>query len=167
MLESIFIEVLSKPNKNTITGCIYKQPKLALADFTQNFIQLLLNKLSFENKNIILLGDFNIDLLHYKNDNQTRIFLDRMYSSSLSPQITILTRITPRSKTLIDKIFTNSADESSLSGNLSYAILDTLAKFLIYREFKTKNHRKQETIYKRNYNKDKLSNLKNELQNID
>ena len=145
MLESIFIEVLSKPNKNTITGCICKQSKLALADFTQNFIQLLLNKLSFENKNIILLGDFNIDLLHYKNDNQTRIFLDRMYSSSLSPQITILTRITPRSKTLIDKIFTNSADESSLSGNLSYAILDTLAKFLIYREFKTKSHRKQET----------------------
>ena len=91
------------------------------------------------------MGDFNIDLLHYKNDNQTRIFLDRMYSSSLSPQIAILTRITPRSKTLIDKIFTNSADESSLSGNLSYAILDTLAKFLIYREFKTKNHRKQET----------------------
>ena len=85
MLESVFIEVLSKSNKNTIIGCICKHPKMAIADFTQNFIQPLLDKFSFENKNIILLGDFNIDLLHYENENQTRIFLDYMYSSSLSP----------------------------------------------------------------------------------
>ena len=105
MLESLFIEVLLKSNKNTIIGCIYKYPKMALADFTQNFIKPLLDKSSFENNNIILLGDFNIDLLRYGNDNQIRIFLDRMYSSSLSPQITIPTRKTPRSETLIDNIF--------------------------------------------------------------
>ena len=64
MLESVFIEVLSKTSKNSIIGCIYKHPKQALADFTQSFIQPPLDKLSFENKNIILLGDFNIDLLH-------------------------------------------------------------------------------------------------------
>ena len=80
-----------------------------------------------------------------------------MCSSSLSPQITIQTRITPRSKRLIDNIFTNSAGESSISGNLSYSISDQLAK----------SDRKQDTFYKRNYNKDNLSNLKNELQNID
>ena len=167
MLESVFIEVLSKSNKNTIIGCIYKHPKLALADVTQNFIQPLLDKPSFENKNIIFLADFNTDLLHYENDNQTRIFSDCMYSSSLSPQITIPTRMTPRSKTLIDNIFTNSTDESSISGNLSYSISDHLAQFLIYPEFKTKNDQEQGTIYKRNYSKDNLSNLKIELQNID
>ena len=109
------------------------------------------------------MGDFNIALLHYENDNQTRIFLDRMYSSSQSPQITFPSC----SKTLTDNIFSNSADASSISGNLSYSISDHPAQFLIYPEFKTKNHQKQETIYKRNYNKDNLSNLKNELQNID
>ena len=90
-----------------------------------------------------------------------------MYSSSLSPQIAIPTRITPRSKTLIDNIFTNSANESSISGNLSYSISDDLAQFRIYPEFKTKRHWKQEKIYKKNYSKDNLSNLKNKLQNID
>ena len=90
-----------------------------------------------------------------------------MYSSSLFPQITIPARITPRSKALIDNIFSNSADESSISGNLWYSISDHLAQFLIYPEFKTKNNRKQETIYKWNYSKDNLSNLKSELQNID
>ena len=64
MLESVFVEVLSKSNKNTIIECIHKLPKLALADITQKFIQALLDKLSFENKNIILLGD----LLHYENE---------------------------------------------------------------------------------------------------
>ena len=44
MLESAFTEVLSKSNKNTIIGCIYKHSKLALAEFTQNFIQDLLDK---------------------------------------------------------------------------------------------------------------------------
>ena len=167
MLESVFIEFLSKSNKYTIIGCIYKYLKLTLAGFNQNFIQLLLDKLSFENKNIILLGDFNIDLLHYANDNQTRTFLDQIYSSSLSSQITTPTRTTPRPKTIIDNIFTNSADESSISGNLSYSISDHLAQFLIYLEFKTKDHQKQRISYKRNYSKDNLSNLKNKLQNID
>ena len=37
MLESVFSEVLSKSQKNTIIGCIYKHPKTAIADFTQNF----------------------------------------------------------------------------------------------------------------------------------
>ena len=111
--------------KNTIIGCIYKHQKLP--EFIQNFIQPLLDKLSFENKTIILLGDFKIDLLHYKNNNQTRIFLDQMYSISLSPQINIPIRIAPRPKTLTDNIFRNSVDETSISGNLSYSISDYLA----------------------------------------
>ena len=52
-------------------------------------------------------------------------------------------------QTVIDNIFTNYADETSMSGNLSYFISDLLAQFLIYTEFKTKAHCKQETIYKR------------------
>ena len=127
LLESVLIEVLSKSNKSSIIGCIYKHPKLALTDFTQNFTQPLLDRFSFENKDIIILGDFNIDLLHQENDNQTKIFLDHMYSGSLS-QINIPTRVAPRSKILPDNIFTNSADKSSISGNLSYCILYHLAQ---------------------------------------
>ena len=127
---------------------MYKHAQLALPAFTQNFIQPVLDKLSFENKNIVPLGDFKIDFLHYENDNQARIFLDYMYSISQSPQITMPTRITPHYKTLIDIIFKHSVDESSISG------------MVVYPEFETKNNRKQVTIYKRNYSKDNLSNLK-------
>ena len=53
--------------------CLH-QYLLRLADFTQTSFNPLLDKLSFKNKNVIFLGDFSIDLLHYKNDNQARIF---------------------------------------------------------------------------------------------
>ena len=66
-----------------------------------------------------------------------------MYSGSLSPQITTQTRITPRSKRLIDNIFTNSAGESSISGNLSYSISDQLAK-----SHRKKTHFTKETTIK-------------------
>ena len=104
-IESVAIEIIDRTHKNTIVICIYKHPNLSVADFNEDYLQHLLDKLSYERKNIILLGDFNIDLLHYETDYQTRNFLDKMYSNSLAPKITIPTRLTTHSKTLIDNIF--------------------------------------------------------------
>lgn len=69
------------------------------------FLQAVLDKLSFENKSIVLQGDFNIYFLHYELHNQTRDFLDQMHLGSLSPQTTIPTRISPHSRILIVDIF--------------------------------------------------------------
>ena len=91
LLESKFIEVLSGSNKNTIVGCIYKHPGLTTQEFNCDFLQPLIDKLATENKNIVFLGDFNVDLLHYESNNPTREFLDLIFSASLTPQITIPT----------------------------------------------------------------------------
>ena len=45
------------------------------------------NLLSEKNKEIVLLGDFNIDLLKYEKDHNTVDFLDQLYSTSLLPHI--------------------------------------------------------------------------------
>ena len=82
--ESIFIEVLSETNKNTAVGCIYKPPDLTTQNFNFDYLQSLIDKLSIENKNIILLWDFNIHLLHYESNNPTREFIDLMFSASLT-----------------------------------------------------------------------------------
>ena len=100
-LESVFIEVLSKSDKNTIIGCIYKHPNLAIQEFMNTFLQPLLDKLSYENQNVILIGDFNIDLLHFESHIQTREFLGKIYFGPLTPHITIPTRKTPGSRTLM------------------------------------------------------------------
>ena len=109
--ESVFIKILSKSDKNTIIGCIYKHPNLAIQEFMDTFLQPLLDNLSYENKNVILMGDFNIDLLHYESYIQTREFLDKIYFGSLTLHITIPTKITPHSGTLIDNIFMKTVDE--------------------------------------------------------
>ena len=89
-----------------------------------------------------------------------------MFSASLTPQITVPTRLTVRSKTLIDNIFTNSVEENTISGNLRCCISDHLAQFLIFpsqRVLDQNNHRK----YKRNYKNIDIKKFKDELQSID
>ena len=54
-----------------------------------------------------------------------------MHSNSLVPYITLPTRITPRSKALIDNIFFNEINEAAISGNLITDISDHHAQFLI------------------------------------
>ena len=51
------------------------------------------------------MGDFNLDLLKYKNGINTANFLDQACSISFVQQITSPTRLSPRSNTLIDNIF--------------------------------------------------------------
>ena len=42
---------------------LYKNPKHEVSDFTSYFITPLLDKLSNENKDIMIIGDFNINLI--------------------------------------------------------------------------------------------------------
>ena len=50
-----------------VVGCIYNEC----------YLQALLGKLSFENKDVILISNFNVDLLYYETHNQSRDFLDK------------------------------------------------------------------------------------------
>ena len=53
---------MNKKQKNMVIGCVYKHLKHGVSDFTNNYITPLLDKLSNENKDIMIMGDFNINL---------------------------------------------------------------------------------------------------------
>ena len=89
-----------------------------------------------------------------------------MYSESLSPQITIPARITPRSSTLIDNIFTNTVNESLVSGNLTFSISDHLAQFLIYPELTINNKEKKIPQYKKNYKKSQHNQIERRIRKL-
>ena len=60
-----------------------------MGDRINCYLQRLLGKLSLEKKDVILLmSDFNVDLLLHETHNQSRDFLDKMFSASLKPHIT-------------------------------------------------------------------------------
>ena len=107
-LESNFIEIVNPKRTNIIIGCIYRHPNMDLSDFIENYLSILLDKISKENKTVYLLGDFNVDLLKYDQHNLTNDFLDTLATNFFLPNIFLPTRIGNTSKTLIDSIFSNS-----------------------------------------------------------
>ena len=60
--------IIEKTHKNTLVICIYKHSHLSVAESNEGYLQPVLDKIYYENKDIILLGEFNIDLLHYETD---------------------------------------------------------------------------------------------------
>ena len=50
LIESSFIEIMNTKQKNMIIGCNYKHPKQGTHDFNENYILLLMEKLSREKK---------------------------------------------------------------------------------------------------------------------
>ena len=60
-LESTFIKICYPKKTNIVTGCIYKHPNINLNEFNEYYVNDFLDKLSIENKTVLLFGDFNIN----------------------------------------------------------------------------------------------------------
>ena len=94
----------------------------------------LLEKLSCEKKGIILMEDFNINLLNYDSDKDTTDCGDTLYASSFYPTINTPTQITATSKTLIDNVFYNDFTKKVVAGNITTSISDHLTQYLIIKD---------------------------------
>ena len=120
-----------------------------IKEFNEDYLDHLMEKLSKEKKDIYLTGDFNIELMKTEKVTNISNFLDTLPSNLFIPHIISPTRITPKSSTLIDNIFSNALNfKKGISGNLTITISDHLAQFLVIPKKHPKIHKKQ-NIYKR------------------
>ena len=101
-----------------------------IPDFLDNHLLPLLEKLSNEKRQILIMGDFNINLLNY-DDKNTANFLDTVFSYSYLPFINTPNRVTGHSKILIDNIFCNKPMLNIAAGNISFVTSDHLIQLLI------------------------------------
>ena len=63
-IESTFIVIHN--NETFTVGCIYIHPSIETnTDFNKYYLSNLIDTLSLENKEIVLLDEFNVDLLNY------------------------------------------------------------------------------------------------------
>ena len=122
-LESTFIEIINSKKSNIVVGCAYKHTNMDVLDFN-SLVNQLLDKISKEQKQIFVLGDFNINLLNYNEHQPTNEFLDSLASNSIIPYILQPTRITSHSKTLIANIFSNVLSFEAISGNITATTSD-------------------------------------------
>ena len=75
-LESAFIKIINSKGKNTIVGCVYRHPCINPTEFVDIYLSESLQKFSKKDKTIMLMQDFNIDLLKYDHNTDSASFLD-------------------------------------------------------------------------------------------
>ena len=138
---------------------------MSISEFNNDYLINLLEKINLENKNVVLIGDYNINLLDYDISVDNSQFLNSMCSYSLFPTITQPTRITPKSRTLIDNIFINFHSPEVISGNITVSISDHLAQFISVPNLTKSN--KPEKVHKRCYKKFDKDNFVEDISSVD
>ena len=130
--ESIWIEIKNKNCKNLIIGSIYRHPhdNMDVYNSYLDYLELILSKLTKENKEIYNCGDFNSDLLKIDIRSNYKRFYDLMSSNGLFPFILLPTRIDGDSATIVDNIFTNNLSNSIFSGNIITDFSDHFSQFI-------------------------------------
>ena len=88
LVESIFVTLETSSEKFTI-GCTYRHPNGELNHFNDRFREII-NSID-EKKIIVLMGDFNIDLLQL-NNSKYETFLNLCLESNFVPCISLPTR---------------------------------------------------------------------------
>ena len=129
IIECLTVEVVLKKSPNVFVSCIYRTPGSSIVK-TIDAITKMLHEVKNKRKNIILCGDFNINLLNYNFHSGTKEFVDELFSYGLYPVINKPSRITEDSATLIDNFFVNTHDCIVKSGLLINDISDHLPIFI-------------------------------------
>ena len=107
-----------------------------------NYMEDALGTAYSENKGIILLGDFNIDLLPDRNHPHVKLWTDVVSNFELEQIITQPTRITETTSTLIDHIYVNTNVNIKNSDVIQWSISDL---FPVYAAIETDNNLKNKT----------------------
>ena len=142
-------------NSFKIVGNIYRAPSANINEFN-NILKTILETISkdiFLSKaeEVVLMGDYNINLIQYENHPQTLRYLDTLLTNNFMPHITLPSRITNTSSTLIDHIHSNSKQGSFISGIIYSCISDHMPIFNIGHTSKVGKPSKKEKIQIRKF----------------
>ena len=81
---------------------------------------------------ILVLGDFNCDVMKVNEDSKTRILQATMDGFLFSQLIDVPTRVTVSTQTLIDHIYTTNPEKHISSGVFNTAVSDHYLIFTVY-----------------------------------
>lgn len=170
--EGLFVDV-EDDHKNVIKiGNIYRPPKgnnnhTSMDTFMHEFRPVIDNFVHQAN-NLILAGDFNIDLLKVNTNEKFQEFYDFITGNNLLPNITLPTRLSKRNATLIDNIFSKNSNSSAPieTGILVHKLSDHMASISAINFDTRSNHNNKKQIQFRvftgNATREFLDDLSNE-----
>ena len=165
-IECLCLEISTKTSKNLILSLNYRPPNGDSTLFEKH-MKSILSKNKATKKEVILIGDFNMNLLDFDKNKRVQSFVNLMFRFGMIPTINKPTRVTRHTATAIDHVFTNT-----IMGNIEIkaAIVktDILDHFPII--FATKNkidaEITEQNIFKRNILDQSIDKFKQKLRNI-
>ena len=161
-VEAICLEI-KKPNTKPILISTWYRPPNSNTELLDRF-ELFLQNIDNENKETIITGDFNLDLLPKENKgSSTRWFLELLTTYQLQQIIDKPSRVTESTKTLLDLIICKTSDSKTIaSGVIDLGISD---HNLVYISRKVGIPRgKPRIIETRQFNKLKVDKFQNDLR---
>ena len=92
-IECLCIEILNKHSKNLILNLSYRPPQGNTTLFEKH-LQDLLWRRDIYKKEVLITGDFNINLLDFENIKKVKNFVNLMFRCGMVPVINRPTRVT-------------------------------------------------------------------------
>ena len=155
-------------SKNIIMSNVYRPPNDIIdcyREFMDEFFPVL-SKFDHSNKEILLSGDFNINLLLVNEKDIFGEFFDSITSLSYFPKITLPTRFSKRKGTLIDNFFCKLSPISMTaeSGILIKKFSDHEPYFICLDLIEKQRNVKDKYVFKK-YGKKELQSFVDEIRN--
>ena len=113
--------------KTIILGNVYRSPSSNIDKFFVRLDTTLSTLARHSNKQILIAGDFNIDLIKHESDSNSQQVIDIMSNHGFIQTISRPTRITEHSSTLIDHIYTNNLNRMIKTNVVTVDLSDHLA----------------------------------------
>jgi hypothetical protein len=164
--ECMIIKIFSDNNEKDIYLVnIYRPPKANYSSETIHDFIAELSRIMYDicnsNSIIIMLGDFNIDLLKMHERIHFKDYFLAMIGLGLLPHITLPTRLTETSSTLIDNIYSNIPHNNHLRCTSGILVSDISDHFLCYNSvsFKWEKTEVSKYIYHRKCDNNSINNL--------
>jgi hypothetical protein len=133
--ENLWFEIC-KCNKNFLIAAIYRHPNQNCKKFFE-LLEPNLNMISNSKTTCLVLGDINLDLVKYNVDSVTKLYIDNLVGYNFLPLLTLPTRVTTSTCTLIDHIYFHEPfngkgnNQQIFVGNFLSDLTDHFSNFVI------------------------------------
>ena len=145
--EGQFIKIKISQNQNITLGNIYRPPRESI-EYYQNFMNEFIATTNTISGELIIAGDYNIDLLKVNESPMVNDYFELIMSNGLVPKITLPTRISRTRGTLIDNFLCRLSRNfsESTSGIITYQLSDHQPYFICLDYLKINNQKNDKYI---------------------
>ena len=147
-IENIFFDILLPKTKPILVGVLYRPPDQS--GFLENLSKAINNTTNFDNQEVYILGDLNLNLIFEgrRIPNGIKRYREFCALHGLKQIIDSPTRVTKTSSTILDHIITNSKDKISQFGVIDVGLSDHQLIYCTRKTVKPKTNTKTRIKYR-------------------